>query len=102
MHVRIRVPTQLRDLVGGAAAVDVAVGDAVGGRGSATTTVGAVLDGLAAQHPALERRIRDELGRLRQHVNVFVGADNIRDRDGTDTTIGPGDELSVIPAVSGG
>ena len=28
---------------------------------------------VAAERPALERRIRDERGRLRQHVNVFVG-----------------------------
>jgi molybdopterin converting factor small subunit len=96
VDVRIRVPTQLRDLVGGAGSVDVTVG--VDG----TTTVAAVLDALAARHPALERRIRDEQGRMRQHVNLFVGADNVRDRDGPDTPVGPADELSVIPAVSGG
>ena len=65
-------------------------------------TVAAVLDALAVQHPALERRVRDELGRARPHVNLFVGSDNVRDLDGLATPIRAGEELSIIPAVSGG
>ena len=98
MDVRIRVPTQLRELVDGAAVVTV---DVAGG-GDGTATVGAVLDGLATRHPALERRVRDERGQTRTHVNLFVGADNVRDRDGAMTPIAAGEELSIIPAVSGG
>lgn len=98
MDVRVRVPNQLRDLVAGAAVVEVTV--VVGPEGS--TTVAAVLDALAAANPALERRVRDELGRSRQHVNLFVGPDNVRDRDGLATPIGAAEELSVLPAVSGG
>jgi molybdopterin converting factor small subunit len=97
MEVRVRIPTQLRELVSGAAVVDVTVSAA-----DDQTTVGAVLDSLAGQHPPLERRIRDELGSARTHVNLFVGADNVRDRDGLATLIRDGEELSVIPAVSGG
>ena len=61
-----------------------------------------VLDSLAATHPALERRVRDETGRTRVHVNLFVDDDNIRDLDGVDTTIADGSDLSIIPAISGG
>ena len=93
MQVRVRVPVQLRDVVAGAHAVEVDVDD---------PTVGAVLDALAVAHPALERRIRDERGAVRPHVNLFVGADNIRDLAATATVIGPGQDVSVIPAVSGG
>jgi molybdopterin converting factor small subunit len=96
MDVRIRVPTQLRELVGGAGVLEVSVGR------DDSATVADVLDALAKGHPALERRIRDEQGQLRPHVNVFVGADNVRDRDGPATAIGTGDEVSIIPAVSGG
>jgi molybdopterin synthase sulfur carrier subunit len=95
MEVRVRVPTALRELVAGAQAVAVEVD--VG-----ALTVGSVLDALALVHPALERRVRDELGRTRVHVNLFVGADNVRDLDGLATLIMPGDELSIIPAISGG
>lgn len=94
MGVCVRVPAQLRHLVEGASAVEVDVEGAA--------TVATVLDALAAAHPALERRVRDELGRTRPHVNLFVGDDNVRDRDGVATPITDGEELFVLPAVSGG
>ncbi len=69
---------------------------------STPVTVRSVLDSLAATHPALERRVRDETGRTRVHVNLFVDADNIRDLDGVETTVADGSDLSIIPAISGG
>lgn len=95
-RVTIRVPGALREYVGGerSVVVDVPVGDA--------PSVAAVLDLLAGSHPGLERRIRDETGALREHVNVFVGADNVRDLDRLATVIPAGAELVVLPAVSGG
>ena len=98
MNVRVRVPTQLRDLVAGVSVVEIDVD----GSSDDVTSVGTVLDALATQHPALERRIRDEQGNTRRHVNLFVEADNIRDRDGPATPMTATEELSIIPAVSGG
>ena len=94
MEVRIRVPTALRELVAGARVVTVKV--------DAPVTVDATLDALAHEHPALERRVRDEQRRRRVHVNLFVGPDNVRDRNGLATPIALGQELSIIPAISGG
>jgi molybdopterin converting factor small subunit len=98
MEVRVRVPTQLRELVAGAAVVELSVG----ADPASAVTVATLLDVLATQHPALERRIRDEQGRARPHVNLFIDSDNVRDRDGLATPILAGEELSIIPAVSGG
>ncbi len=98
MDVRVRVPTQLRELVAGAASVEISIDSGT----EQSTTVAAVLDALAGQHPALERRIRDEQGRTRLHVNLFVDSDNVRDLTGTASPIRAGQELSIIPAVSGG
>ena len=97
MEVCVRVPTQLRDLVAGAAVVELSVREV-----DSSVTVAALLDAMAAQHPALERRIRDEQGRARPHVNLFIDSDNVRDREGLATPIRAGEELSIIPAVSGG
>ena len=95
MLVRVRIPTPLRNLAAGASSVDIVVD-------STPVTVGSVLDSLATTHPALERRVRDETGRTRIHVNLFVDDDNIRDLDGLETTIGDGAAVSIIPAISGG
>lgn len=106
VQVPVRLPTQLRALAGDKPCVTVDLEDhAVGAislGGATAPTVAAVLDALASLHPALERRVRDELGRTRVHVNLFVGKDNVRDLDGLDTPIPPGSELSIIPAISGG
>ena len=61
-----------------------------------------MIDALVETHPAVGRRVRDEAGTLRRHVNVFVGADNFRDLDDLDTVVPEGAEVAVLPAVSGG
>jgi sulfur-carrier protein len=96
MNVDIRIPAALRELVGGAAKVTVDVPSAEPVR------VGDLLDAVALVYPALERRVRDELGAMRVHVNVFVDADNIRDLQGLSTTVRSGSRLSIVPAISGG
>lgn len=95
-RVTVRVPGALREFSGGERLVEVELpaGD--------PPSVAAVLDLLSGTYPALERRIRDETGALREHVNVFVGSDNVRDLDKLSTVIPAGVELIVLPAVSGG
>jgi molybdopterin synthase sulfur carrier subunit len=39
---------------------------------------------------------------VRRHLNVFVNSDNVRDLNGVDTPLTPGDVLTILPAVSGG
>ena len=65
-------------------------------------TVRAALEDLERTESALYRNVCDETGRVRQHLNVFVNADNVRDLDGVDTTLTPGDVVAILPAVSGG
>jgi sulfur-carrier protein len=98
LEVRVRVPSQLRSLVGESSTVTVDVAAS----GSGAVTIADVLDALAKAHPALERRVRDERGETRVHVNLFVGNDNVRDLDGPSTPILPGADVSIIPAISGG
>jgi len=39
---------------------------------------------------------------VRRHVNLFVNTSHVRDREGLDTALVPGDVVWIIPAVSGG
>jgi molybdopterin converting factor small subunit len=41
-------------------------------------------------------------GALRPFVNVFVGVDSIKDRDGLATRVRHGDVVQIMAAVAGG
>ena len=65
-------------------------------------TVRAVLEDLERSQSALYPNVCDETGAVRRHLNVFVNADNVRDLNGIDTILAPGDVVTILPAVSGG
>ena len=65
-------------------------------------SVRAVLEAIEGRHPALYRSVCDETGAVRRHVNLFVNTAHVRDRDGLETTLAPGDVVWILPAVSGG
>ena len=65
-------------------------------------TVRDALESLERSQAALYRNVCDETGTVRRHLNVFVNADNVRDLDGIDTALTPGDVVTILPAVSGG
>ena len=65
-------------------------------------TVRVALEDLERSQSALYRNVCDETGKVRQHLNIFVNADNVRDLNGIDTTLTPGDVVTILPAVSGG
>ena len=65
-------------------------------------TLGDVLDVLAADHPLLGRRIRDETGQVRRFVNVYVDGDDVRFQEGVATPVRDGAEVQVLPSVAGG
>ncbi len=65
-------------------------------------TVRAALEDLERSQFALYRNVCDETGKVRRHLNVFVNSDNVRDLNGVDTALMPGDVVTILPAVSGG
>jgi sulfur-carrier protein len=94
VNVTVRLPGALRDIAGARAVVPLEV--------PADATVRDALDVLAEHLPAVERRVRDEQGTLRPHVNLFLGSANIRDLGLLATPLSPGTEIYILPAVSGG
>ena len=93
MTVQVVLPGVLADLAGGAKHLDV---DPAG------TTLADVLDALAERHPSLGRRLRDETGRVRRFVNVYVDGDDVRFSGGLATPVTDGTVVQVLPSVAGG
>jgi molybdopterin converting factor small subunit len=89
----VQIPGPLRPYAGGCRRVSL---------GPGPRTVAEALDALWQLHPALRDRVVDEQGRVRPHVNVFVGAESIRDLGGLAAAVADGAEIAIIPAVSGG
>ncbi len=65
-------------------------------------SVAEALDRLPERAPGLRERIRDEQGRIRDHLNVFHNGVEIRPADGADPSLSDGDVVHLIPAMSGG
>ena len=61
-----------------------------------------IVDELERRHPGLRSYLVDETGRLRRHVNVFVGEEPIRDREHLGDAVGPADQVFILQALSGG
>ncbi len=61
-----------------------------------------VFNNLDSQFPGIKERLYDENDQLRRFVNVYVNEVDIRFKDGEETKLSDGDELSIIPAIAGG
>lgn len=66
------------------------------------TTVAEALARLEDIAPGIGFYLRDELGRVRLHVNIFVGNERIRDRKAQSDPVRPGDTIHILQALSGG
>ena len=91
MTITIHVPGVLRTHCDGASTLSLPA-----------SSLRAALEQIERRHPALYRSICDETGSVRRHVNLFVNTSHMRDREGLDTALAPGDEITIMPAVSGG
>jgi molybdopterin synthase sulfur carrier subunit len=91
MAVVVRIPTPLRSVTKGAAEVQ-AAGD----------TVDDVIQDLERQYPGLRERLVEDGGQIRRFINIYVNQEDIRFLEGAKTTLKPGDEVSIVPAIAGG
>ena len=88
---KVLIPTPLRQFTGKQ--------DSVAASGS---TVGEVLAALTMQFPDLRKQIFTDEGKVRSFVNVYLNDEDVRFKDGANTPVSDGDELSLVPAIAGG
>jgi len=89
--IRVRLPRALLEYWDGPPQLDV--------HGA---TLAEALGNLEARVPGLAGRLHDDQGNLRQHVAVFVNGNMVEGRDPAAVRLKPGDEVRIVPAVSGG
>jgi len=65
-------------------------------------SVGDGLSRLWELHVGLRDRVVNEKGEVRLHVNIFINNENIRHQKGLSTPLSDGDEITILPSVSGG
>jgi sulfur-carrier protein len=88
VSIPVRIPTPLRSYTG-----DQKVVSAEG------ETLGDVLLDLDRQFPGLRFRVVDEQGRVRQHVNIWIDGERVRDLTATLDGV---EEVVIMQALSGG
>ena len=93
MPVTFHIPGALREFTGGRSRVEIEASPA---------TVGDALSALWTLYPGVRDRIATEQGQIREHINIFVGEEDIRYTGGLMSPISAGSQISIVPGISGG
>lgn len=93
MSVTFHIPGPLCPFTGGRSQVEVETSPA---------NLRDALEGLWTLYPGIRDRIATEGGQVRDHINVFVGNEDVRYTGGLATAVPAGAEIWIVPAISGG
>ncbi|MFN9628803.1 MAG: MoaD/ThiS family protein [Cyanobacteriota bacterium] len=91
MAIQVLIPTPLQAHTNHQAAVSVEANSVAG-----------LITCLEETFPGMRGRIRDEEGKLRRFLNIYVNSEDIRFLNNDATPLSDGDEVSIVPAVAGG
>jgi sulfur-carrier protein len=91
--VTFHIPAALRQFTGGHNKVEIKQSPA---------TLADALSALWTLHPGIRDRIANEQGHIREHINVFIGEQDVRYTGGLMSPIAAGSEISIVPAITGG
>ena len=93
MPVTFHIPGAVREFTNGHSKVEIKASPA---------TVADALSALWILHPGVRDRIATEQGQIREHINIFVGNEDIRYTGGLMSPVPEGSQISIVPAISGG
>ncbi|MDR1873291.1 MAG: MoaD/ThiS family protein [Deltaproteobacteria bacterium] len=91
MSVNLLIPTALRGFTNGQSQLELT-----------GATVKELLSDLAQKHPDIAPHLFDETGAVRSFVNIFVESKNIKNLNGLDTSVNPGQTVTLVPSIAGG
>ena len=93
MAITFHIPGPLREFTRGQSEVEIPTTPA---------TLGDALSALWTLYPGLRDRVATEQGEIREHINIFIGDNNIRFTGGLASRISVGAEISIVPSITGG
>ncbi|MCA9450794.1 MAG: MoaD/ThiS family protein [Candidatus Omnitrophica bacterium] len=91
MSIKVRIPTPLQSATEQKPEVEVE-----------GATIGELLANLEGEFPNLRQRLRDDSGKLRRFINIYLNDEDIRFLENEATPVKETDEVSIIPAIAGG
>jgi sulfur-carrier protein len=91
--VIFHIPGPLREFTEGHSKVEIE---------SSPTNLVDALSALWTLYPGLRHRIANEQGQIREHINIFIGPEDVRFTGGLTSRLSAGSEISIVPAISGG
>ncbi|HSM88365.1 MAG TPA: MoaD/ThiS family protein [Candidatus Limnocylindrales bacterium] len=89
MKVTVSIPTPLRRHTEGLDEFECAAGN-----------INELLDALSNRFPELKQHLRDENGKVRRFINIYVNDEDIRFLG--DYKFADGDEVTLVPSIAGG
>lgn len=93
MPVTFHIPGPLRQFTAGRSSIIIE---------QSPETLAEALSALWKLHPGLRDRVTTEQGQMREHVNIFIGDEDVRYTGGLTSRISAASEISIVPAISGG
>lgn len=93
MPVTFEIPGPLREFADNRSSIEIA---------NSPATLFDALSDLWNLHPGLRDRITTEQGHIREHINIFIGDENIRFTGGLASRLSPDSEISIVPNITGG
>ena len=69
---------------------------------SEAADLGGLIAEFDTKFPALAQNVKDENGKLRRFINVYVNDEDIRFLGGETHQFADGDEVMLIPSIAGG
>jgi sulfur-carrier protein len=91
--VTFHIPGPLREFASGRSTVTIE---------QAPATLAEALSALWKLYPGLRDRILTEQDQMREHINIFIGDEDVRYTGGLRSRISAGSDISIVPAISGG
>ena len=90
MNVSVSIPTALRRHT-----------DGLDQFACAASSIPELLDQLSVRFPELKPHLRDESGKLRRFLNIYINDEDVRFL-GADYHFKDGDEVTLVPSIAGG